>query len=87
LSLLLSDVLSDAIKGAFTDNGKNQLLIKGDEGDVVEFSKLLSDGSDNDDWTQANDAVAVEGVLYNAYQHTGANAELQMQQGVHISLM
>jgi hypothetical protein len=87
VELSLSDILSDGSEGLFTDNGKNQMLIKGDEGDVVQLSDLLSDGSDLGDWVQANDAVTVDGVVYNVYQHSGADAELLVQQGVQTHLV
>ncbi|KVM28584.1 hypothetical protein WJ54_12810 [Burkholderia ubonensis] len=82
LKLSLADVLEQGGKDLFVNDGKTQMMIKGADGDVVELSDLLPDGSDVGDWAQQAGTVTVEGVAYNVFYHSGLNAELLVQTGV-----
>ncbi|AMP16348.1 bacterial Ig-like domain family protein [Collimonas pratensis] len=86
LHLSLNDVLEQGGKGLFIDDGKTQMMVKGDAGDVVNLDDLLEGVNAEGDWTQAAGSVTVEGVAYNVYQHTGLEAELLVQQGVTTNL-
>ncbi|AMO97150.1 hypothetical protein CFter6_4560 [Collimonas fungivorans] len=86
LNLSLNDVLSLGQKGLFIDDGKTQLLVKGDAGDVVNLDAVLEGVNAEGDWTQAAGAVTVAGVEYNVFQHAGLEAELLVQQGVTTNL-
>ncbi|WP_232445545.1 Ig-like domain-containing protein, partial [Burkholderia ubonensis] len=82
LKLSLADVLEQGGKDLFVNDGKTQMMIKGADGDVVELSDLLPDGSDVGDWAEQAGTVTVEGVAYNVFYHSGLNAELLVQTGV-----
>ncbi|PXX21400.1 MULTISPECIES: Ig-like domain-containing protein [Burkholderia] len=82
LKLSLGDVLEQGGQGLFINDGKTQMMVRGDAGDVIELSDLLPDGSDVGDWAQMSGTVTVEGVTYNVYQHSGLDVELLVQQGV-----
>ncbi|HWX01534.1 Ig-like domain-containing protein [Collimonas sp.] len=86
LNLSLADVLEQGGKSLFIDDGKTQMMVKGDAGDVVNLDDLLEGVNAEGDWTQAADAVTVEGVAYNVYQHSNLDAELLVQQGVTTNL-
>ena len=85
-NLSLGDVVELGEASLFTTEETVQMMIKGDAGNVIELSDLLPDGSDIGDWSQASDAVTVDGVVYNVYQHSGMDAELLVQQGVQTNL-
>ena len=82
----LSDVLEQGGKDLFLADGKTQMLVKGNEGDKVELSDLLKDGSDVGDWAQQAGTVTVEGEQYNVYYHEATNVELLVQLGVTANL-
>ncbi|NKI70674.1 hypothetical protein GN109_14695 [Collimonas pratensis] len=86
LHLSLGDVLEQGGKGLFIDDGKTQMMIKGDAGDVVHLDDVLKGVNAEGDWTQAAGSVTVEGVAYNVFQHSGLEAELLVQQGVTTNL-
>jgi len=62
------------------------MLVRGGEGDVVELSDLLPDGTDVGDWAQMAGQATLEGVSYNVFCHSGLNAELLVQTGVETQL-
>ncbi|WP_371365427.1 Ig-like domain-containing protein [Pseudomonas sp. QL9] len=86
LTLTVDDVLAHGGKDLFHDSGYIQLLVKGDASDTVTLEDLIGDGSDSTDWAKATD-VTVHGVTYAIYQHSLADAELLVQQGVSINLV
>ncbi|MGM3276030.1 Ig-like domain-containing protein [Ralstonia sp. 24A2] len=86
LKLNLSDVLEQGGKDLFIADGKTQMMVKGNEGDTVELSDLLKDGSDIGDWAQQAGTVTVEGEQYNVYYHEATNVELLVQLGVTANL-
>ncbi|WP_232443720.1 Ig-like domain-containing protein, partial [Burkholderia ubonensis] len=71
LKLSLGDVLEQGGQGLFIKNDTTQMLVRGGEGDKVELSDLLPDGTDVGDWAQMAGTVTLEGVSYNVFYHSG----------------
>ncbi|MBY4841383.1 Biofilm associated protein A, partial [Pantoea sp. DY-5] len=69
----------------FIEDGKTQLMVKGNEGDVVELKDILPEGSDISEWQHQEGTVTIAGVKYNVYSHD--DAELLVQQGVRTELV
>lgn len=86
LKLDLTALLQHGEKDLFIEDGKNQLIVKGDEGDVVQLIDILPEGSDISEWQHQDGTVTVAGVEYNVYSH-GDDAELLVQQGVKTELV
>jgi hypothetical protein len=72
-------------KDLFIEDGKTQLVVKGNEGDVVQLKDILPEGSDISEWQHQEGTVTVAGVEYNVYSHN--DAELLVQQGVKTELV
>ncbi len=85
LKLSLSDVLNLGQSDMFEQDGHIQMLVKGSNGDSVDLSNAHIAGITNGQWTQEGASV-IGGVTYNVYEHSGAHAELLVQQGVQIAL-
>jgi hypothetical protein len=85
LKLSLVDVLNLAEPDLFQKDGKQQLLVSGSNGDSVDLSNAHIAGVAVGHWMQGGTAE-VGGVTYNVYEHSGAHAELLVQQGVQIAL-
>ena len=87
LTLNLSQVLNDGSVNLFHEDGRTQMMVKGNAGDSVNLDDLLDDGvTDRGDWTVAGNQT-VDGVVYSVYQHFGANAELLVQEPVTVNLI
>ncbi|UVC27969.1 Ig-like domain-containing protein [Pantoea sp. SOD02] len=86
LKLDLTALLQHGEKDLFIEDGKTQLLVKGNEGDVVQLKDILPEGSDISEWQHQDGTVTVAGVEYNVYSH-GDDAELLVQQGVKTELV
>lgn len=82
----LADVLTSGEKNLYIDDGKEQMLVKGQAGDKIEFSDLLKDGTDLGDWNQVLGTVTIAGEQYNVYQHSGSDVEVLVQMGVQVEL-
>lgn len=80
LHLTLNDILSEAHDNLFIQDGKQQLAITGDKGDVVELK--VEDLAHNE-WQDAG-KVTAGGVQYEVYQHADTHVELLVQQGVEL---
>ncbi|OXC71817.1 Ig-like domain-containing protein [Caballeronia sordidicola] len=85
LKLSLVDVLNLAETDLFQKDGKAQMLVNGSNGDSVDLSNAHIAGVADGHWMQGGTAQ-VGGVTYNVYEHSGAHAELLVQQGVQIAL-
>ncbi|XKY29121.1 hypothetical protein HKW95_19800 [Pseudomonas chlororaphis subsp. aurantiaca] len=85
LNLTLEDVLSLGEMNAFIQDGTKQMMIQGDEGDVVNLDDQLN-GTDPSEWAKAAEAVEVAGVRYEVFQHSASNVELLVQEGVTTNL-
>ncbi|EJL91993.1 Ig-like domain-containing protein [Pantoea sp. GM01] len=82
----INSLLQHGEKNLFIDDGKTQLLVRGDEGDTVQLKDILPEGSDVSEWVHQDGTVTVAGVEYNVYSH-GDDAELLIQQGVKTELV
>lgn len=85
LKLDFNALLQHGEKDLFIEDGKTQLLVKGNEGDVVQLKDILPE-SDISEWQHQDGTVTVAGVEYNVYSH-GDEAELLVQQGVKTELV
>ncbi|QFZ86286.1 hypothetical protein GFK26_27760 [Variovorax paradoxus] len=85
LKLSLADVMENGAKDQFVADGRVQMMVKGNAGDKVTLSDLLSNGTDPGDWVKGAN-VTVSGVVYEVYAHSGFGAELLVQQGVAVTL-
>ncbi|MRT43730.1 hypothetical protein GJV09_20590 [Enterobacteriaceae bacterium RIT702] len=86
LKLDFNALLQHGEKDLFIEDGKTQLLVKGNEGDVVQLKDILPEGSDISEWQHQDGTVTVAGVEYDVYSH-GDDAELLVQQGVKTELV
>ncbi|NWA61314.1 hypothetical protein HX773_10490, partial [Pantoea sp. B9002] len=85
LKIDIDALLHSGEKDLFIEDGKTQLVINGDEGDVVQLVDILPEGSDISEWQHQEGTVTVAGVEYNVYSHD--DAELLVQQGVKTELI
>ena len=85
LKLSLTDVLNLGQPDLFQHDGKQQMVVQGSNGDSVDLSNAHIAGVADGHWQQSG-ATQVGGVTYNVYEHSGAHAELLVQQGVQIAL-
>jgi hypothetical protein len=85
LKLSLVDVLNLGETDLFQQDGKQQLMVNGKEGDVVDLSNSHVAGLAEGEWQQ-HGTTQVGGVTYNVYEHSGAHTELLVQQGVQIAV-
>jgi hypothetical protein len=85
LKLSLVDVLNLGETDLFQQDGKQQLMVNGKEGDVVDLSNSHVAGLAEGEWQQ-HGTSQVGGVTYNVYEHSGAHTELLVQQGVQIAV-
>ena len=86
LRLSLSDVLENGGTSLFTNDGKVQMMVKGNAGDQVILNDLLTNGTDPGNWANSGQ-VNVSGVVYDVYRHDTLAAELLVQQGVTTTLV
>ncbi|NWA63441.1 hypothetical protein HX773_21280 [Pantoea sp. B9002] len=86
LHISLGDILAHGDKDLFIADGSVQLMINGDEGDVVNLDDMLN-GTDPGDWAKETGVVEVAGVRYEVYKHSTVNAELLVQEGVQTNLI
>ncbi|WP_415838575.1 Ig-like domain-containing protein, partial [Rahnella bruchi] len=80
LHMTLNDILSEAHQNLFVQDGKQQLAVTGDQGDVVELK--VEDLAHNS-WQDAGQ-VTSGGIQYEVYQHTGGDVELLVQHGLEL---
>ena len=85
LKLSLADVLSLGEQDLFIDDGKQQLIVHGKDGDSVDLTSSHVAGLTDGDW-QHHGTAEVGGVVYNLVEHSSANTELLVEQAVRIEL-
>ncbi|WPG35934.1 Ig-like domain-containing protein [Variovorax sp. EBFNA2] len=85
LKLSLAEVMENGAKDQFVTDGRVQMMVKGNAGDKVTLSDALPNGIDLGDWVKGAN-VAISGVVYEVYAHSGFGAELLVQQGVTVTL-
>ena len=83
LKLSLDNVLNNGATNLFYDSDATQMLVKGDEGDIVDLRGLS--GTDSGSWAVLGQ-VSVGGVAYDVYRHSALDAELLVEQGVSTNL-
>ncbi|WGK55891.1 Ig-like domain-containing protein [Pantoea sp. SS70] len=86
LKVSIEDILHLGQKDLFIEDGKTQLMVNGDAGDVVQLKDILPEGSDISEWQHQQGTVTVAGVEYEVYSH-GDDAELLVQLGVKTELI
>lgn len=89
LTLSLQDVLANGQTDIFHVGSKQtvQMMVKGNAGDIVNLDDLLGpNGVDVGDWVTSGMKV-VGGLSYIAYQHSGLEAELLVQDAVKVNLV
>jgi hypothetical protein len=82
MSMSLNDIMAQGEGNLFIDNGKAQLMVNGQEGDVLNIADILPEGAETASWQQAAGTVTVAGVQYNVYENSAANAELLIQKDI-----
>ena len=85
VKLSMVDVLNLGETDLFQKDGKQQMMVKGAEGDTVDLLSVRVAGLADGEWHQQGTAQ-VSGVTYAVYEHSGAHTELLVQQGVQIVL-
>ncbi|MBY4888026.1 hypothetical protein K5Y32_08760 [Pantoea sp. DY-15] len=87
LKVDIDSLLTTGEKDLFIADGKTQMLVKGNKGDIVKLSDILPQGMDNNgDWVKQNGNITISGVNYNVYSH-GNDSELFIQQGIKIEMI
>lgn len=84
LNLSLGDIMAQGQNDLFHADGNVQMMVKGNSGDVVNLSDLMSNNADPGDWNQGG-SVTVGGLSYQLWQHSGMDAELLVQDGVTVN--
>lgn len=85
LRLNVENLLEHGSKDIFITDGKTQLMVNGDAGDVVQLADILPEGDDLTGWQQQAGTVTIAGVHYNVFSH--GDAELLVQEGVKTELV
>lgn len=85
LKVSLADVLSLGEQDLFIDDGKQQFIVNGKEGDSVNLTTSHVAGLTEGDW-HLHGTAEVGGVLYNVVEHTAANTELLVEHAVRIEM-
>ncbi|MGL4725883.1 MAG: Ig-like domain-containing protein [Scandinavium sp.] len=80
MTLTESDVLAHSQQNLYIEDGKEQMAIKGDAGDVVEVNIT---NFDTQNWSETGQMTA-GGVTYDIYQHATNDHELLIQHGVEL---
>src|ERR1700675_2902701 len=85
LKMSLADVLTLGDHNLFIDDGKQQLIVNGKDGDSVDLTNSHVAGLSDGDW-QHHGTTEVGGVTYNVVEHSTARAELLVEQAVRIEV-
>ncbi|SAL37270.1 hemolysin-like protein [Caballeronia sordidicola] len=83
LKLSVLDVLNLGETDLFQHDGKQQLMVNGHAGDVVDMANAHVSGLSDGSWSQ-HGVTTMGGVVYNVYEHSSAHTELLVQQGVNL---
>lgn len=81
LKLSLTDVLNLGERDLFVEDSRQQVKVNGQAGDTVDLSNARIATITDGEWQQ-HGTVALAGLTYNVYLHSGAQAELLVQQDV-----
>jgi hypothetical protein len=69
----------------FPHDDNKQMIVSGSNGDTVDLLHANVSGVADVAWQQ-HGTTAVGGAVYNVYEHSGAYAELLIQQGVQVAV-
>ncbi|MBA0038766.1 hypothetical protein HS962_21380 [Pantoea sp. BIGb0393] len=86
LNISLGDILAQGGTNLFINDDTTQMMVKGNEGDVLNLSDLV-EGADSGDWAKVEGTVQVSGVRYEVYKHSSLEAELLVQEGIQTNLL
>jgi len=62
--------------------GNNLFVFQGEQGDQLDLSSLLPEGSKPGEWQKAEGSLTLSGVTYALYQHDRYEAEFLIQMGM-----
>jgi hypothetical protein len=79
LTVELTELLSSADENLYISDGRKQLMINGDKGDILEINGINS-GDSLDNWQQSG-KVTVAGIHYDVYL-SGNNNEILIEEGI-----
>jgi hypothetical protein len=85
VKLSLIDVLNLGEADLFQKDGKQQMMVKGSDGDTVDLSNTHIAGVADGQWEQ-HGTTQVGGVTHNVYEHSSANVELLIEQAIRIDM-
>jgi hypothetical protein len=85
LKLSLIDVLNLGETDLFHKDGNRQMMVIGSDDDTVDLLNTHRAGVADGLWAQ-HGTTRVGGVTYAVFEHSGAQAELLVQQGVRIAV-
>ena len=85
LKISIADVLNLGAHDFFIDDGKQQLIVHGKEGDAVDLTHAHVAGLADGEW-QHHGTVQVGGVMYNVVEHSATNTELLVEHAVRIDM-
>ncbi|CAN7199179.1 Ig-like domain-containing protein [Caballeronia sp. LjRoot34] len=85
LKMSLADTLSLGEHNLFLDDGKQQLMVTGKDGDSVDLSNSPVAGLSDGQW-QHHGTAQVGGHTFNVIEHSGSHTELLIEQAVRIEL-
>jgi hypothetical protein len=85
LKIAMIDVLNLGEVDLFRADGKQQFMVNGKNGDAVNLSNTHVAGIDDGAWDHQGD-TKIGGKVYEVYEHSTANLELLVQQGVQLTL-
>ena len=64
---------------------KQQMMVKGSDGDTVDLSNTHIAGVADGQWEQ-HGTTQVGGATYHVYEHSSANVELLIEQAIRIDM-
>lgn len=85
LTLSVADVLHLGEQNLFIDDGKQQVLVKGREGDSLHLTNSHGAGLSEGNW-EHHGTTNVDGVSCNVVEHSSTHTELLVHQAVQIAL-
>jgi Bacterial Ig-like domain len=85
LNVTIADVMELGKHNLFIDDGKQQLIVHGKEGDSVNLKNHHSHGLSDGHW-QHHGTAQLGGVTYHVVDHSSANTELLIEQAIRIDM-
>ena len=82
-----NSVLEKGDINIFIEDNLTQLMVTGEDGDIIKLADILPEDAALTSWTQQTGTVTIAGVQYEVYSHNGSDAELLVQEGVKVELV